>query len=112
MAVSDSGTLYIGRGNGYVVEKNAYRVYISGDTGNTPEMRALTHIDLALVCMNLPYTMSVEDAAQAVLAFKPKRVTPYHYRGKDGLSDVNRFKQIVNEGDPSIDVTVLDWYSS
>jgi L-ascorbate metabolism protein UlaG (beta-lactamase superfamily) len=108
---SDTAMHTKGRGNGYVVEKNAYRVYISGDTGNTPEMRALTHIDLALVCMNLPYTMSVEDAAQAVLAFKPKRVTPYHYRGKDGLSDVNRFKTVVNEGDPSIEVALLDWYA-
>lgn len=101
-----------GRGNGYVIEKNGYRVYVSGDTGNTPEMRALTHIDLALLCMNLPYTMSVDDAAQAVLAFKPKRVIPYHYRGQDGLADIARFKQLVEEGDRSINVELMDWYTS
>ncbi len=61
-----------GRGNGYVIEAGGKRVYISGDTGNTPEMRALKDIDMAFVSMNLPYTMSVEDAATGVLAFKPK----------------------------------------
>lgn len=101
-----------GRGNGYVVEKDGYRVYISGDTANTPEMRALTNIDWALVCMNLPYTMGVEEAAEAVLAFKPKNVTPYHYRGPDGLSDIEKFKSLVNAGDASINVAIMDWYAN
>lgn len=99
-----------GRGNGYIVEKDGFRVYIAGDTGPTPEMKALTDIDMALVPMNLPYTMSVEDAAQAVLAFKPKQVYPYHYRGQEGLSDVNKFKQLVSEVNPDIQVLLLNWY--
>lgn len=69
-----------GRGNGYVIEKNGKRIYISGDTADIPEMRKLQNIDIALVCMNLPYTMSVEDAADAVLDFTPEKVLPYHYR--------------------------------
>ncbi len=53
-------------------------------------MRALKNIDIAFVCMNLPYTMPVENAADGVLAFKPKKVYPYHYRNKDKtLSDVS-----------------------
>ncbi len=99
-----------GRGNGYVVEKDGFRVYIAGDTGPTPEMKALSGIDIALVPMNLPYTMSVQDAAAAVLAFKPAHVYPYHYRGPDGLSDVNEFKRLVNAEDPNIDVVLLNWY--
>jgi L-ascorbate metabolism protein UlaG (beta-lactamase superfamily) len=99
-----------GRGNGYVVEKDGFRVYIAGDTEGIPEMRALTDIDIALIPMNLPYTMSVEDAADAVLAFKPKQVWPYHYRGPDGLSDVNLFKTLVNTGDPDIEVVLGKWY--
>jgi L-ascorbate metabolism protein UlaG (beta-lactamase superfamily) len=99
-----------GRGNGYLIEKDGYRVYIAGDTEGIPEMRTLTDIDMAFIPMNLPYTMSVEDAAAAVLAFRPKLVYPYHYRGQDGLSDVNKFKQLVNAGDPDIDVVLLNWY--
>src|SRR5262245_38431537 len=81
-----------GRGNGYVVTMGGKRIYISGDTEDIPEMRELKNIDAAFVCMNLPYTMDVEHAADAVLAFKPKVVYPYHYRGKDQMSDVEDFK--------------------
>lgn len=99
-----------GRGNGYIVEKDGYRVYIAGDTAGTPEMRALQNIDVAFVPMNLPYTMSVEEAADAVLAFAPKIVYPYHYRGQDGLADVNKFKELVTEGNPAMSVVLADWY--
>ncbi len=99
-----------GRGNGYVLTANKERIYISGDTEDIPEMRNLKNIDKALVCMNLPYTMPIESAASAVLDFKPKQVYPYHYRGTEGLSDVSKFKSLVNEGDASIEVLLLDWY--
>lgn len=99
-----------GRGNGYVVANDGVRVYISGDSEDIPEMRALTNIDIAFVCMNLPYTMTVEQAADAVAAFKPKMVYPYHYRGTDGLSDVAHFKQLVMEKAPEVQVVQLDWY--
>ena len=95
-----------GRDNGYVLEAEGTRVYIAGDTEGTPEMRALKDIDIAFVPMNLPYTMSTEDAAQAVLAFKPRIVYPYHYRG----SDVGQFKSLVEAGDPSIQVVLAAWY--
>jgi L-ascorbate metabolism protein UlaG (beta-lactamase superfamily) len=99
-----------GRGNGYVIEKDGTRVYISGDTEDIPEMRALKNIDAAFICMNLPYTMTEISAADAVLEFKPVKVYPYHYRGTEGLSDVANFKAIVNKGDASIEVVQLDWY--
>ena len=95
-----------GRGNGYVVAIGGKRIYISGDTEDIPEMRALKNIDIAFVCMNLPYTMDAKQAAQGVLAFKPKIVYPYHYRGQD----VNIFKSLVNAGDKNIDVRLKDWY--
>ncbi|MDR5589825.1 MBL fold metallo-hydrolase [Christiangramia sp. SM2212] len=99
-----------GRGNGYVLEMNNERLYISGDTEDIPEMRDLKNIDVALVSMNLPYTMPVDQAADGVLAFKPKKVIPYHYRGKDGFSDVNKFKELVNKGDENIQVELMEWY--
>jgi len=101
-----------GRGNGYLLEFNKKRIYISGDTEDIPEMRNLKNIDLAFVCMNLPYTMPVEAAADAVLDFKPKKVYPYHFRGKNGFSDVEKFKNIINTNNPEIKVDVLNWYPS
>jgi L-ascorbate metabolism protein UlaG (beta-lactamase superfamily) len=92
-----------GRGNGYVLTLGGKRFYISGDTEDIPEMRGLKNIDVAFLCMNLPYTMTVEQAADAVKAFKPKIVYPYHYRG----SDLGKFKQLVGD---SAEVRVRDWY--
>ena len=57
--------------NGYVLTMAGFRVYVSGDTEDIPEMRALQNIDLAFVCMNLPFTMTAEAAASAVAEFKP-----------------------------------------
>jgi L-ascorbate metabolism protein UlaG (beta-lactamase superfamily) len=99
-----------GRGNGYVINIGGKNIYISGDTEDIPEMRALKNIDVAFVCMNLPYTMDINQAASAVLAFKPKIVYPYHYRGSDGLADVAAFKKMVNEKDPNIEVRLANWY--
>jgi L-ascorbate metabolism protein UlaG (beta-lactamase superfamily) len=99
-----------GRGNGYVLNLGGKNVYLSGDTEDTAEMRALKNIDVAFVCMNLPYTMDVNQAAQGVLAFKPGIVYPYHYRGQSGLSDVASFKKQVNAANPKIDVRLRNWY--
>ena len=99
-----------GRGNGYVFTFGDERIYFSGDTEDIPEMRALENIDKAFICMNLPYTMTVESAADAVLEFKPKQVYPYHFRGRPEVSDIEKFKTLVNEGDSYIKVIQLDWY--
>jgi L-ascorbate metabolism protein UlaG (beta-lactamase superfamily) len=99
-----------GRGNGYILGIGGKHIYLSGDTQGIPEMRSLTGIDVAFVCMNLPYTMDVKEAADAVLAFKPKIVYPYHYRGKGGLSDVNAFKTMVEAGNKGIEVRLRNWY--
>lgn len=101
-----------GRGNGYVLEMGGKRIYISGDTEDIKEMRDLKNIDIAFVCMNLPYTMDVDQAASAVLEFQPKVVYAYHYRGKDGFSDTEKFKQLVNEKNKKIEVRLLNWYSN
>lgn len=99
-----------GRGNGYVLNIDGKRLYFSGDTEDIPEMRALQDIDMAFICMNLPYTMTEESAASAVLEFAPKEVYPYHYRGRPDVSDLSKFRDLVNSGNPSIKVVQLDWY--
>ena len=93
-----------GRGNGYILTYGGKRFYFSGDTEGTPEMRALKDIDVAFVCMNVPYTMTPEEAADAVRAFHPKVVIPYHYQG----SDPAVFQKAL-EG-TGIEVRLLDFY--
>jgi L-ascorbate metabolism protein UlaG (beta-lactamase superfamily) len=95
-----------GRGNGYVLTYGGKRFYFSGDTENIPEMRALKNIDVAFVCMNLPYTMTAEEAADAVKAFHPKVAIPYHYKGQD----TTVFKKALDG--TGIDVRLLEWYPS
>ena len=50
-----------GRGNGYLLTYGGKRFYFSGDTEGVPEMQALKNVDVAFVCMNLPYTMPPND---------------------------------------------------
>jgi len=96
-----------GWGNGYILNFGGKNVYISGDTEDIPEMRSLEDIDIAFVCMNLPYTMDVNHAADAVLDFKPDIVYPYHYRGQD----TEKFKELVIAENDNIEVRLKDWYS-
>ena len=99
-----------GRGNGYLLTIDDKQIYISGDTEDTQEMRKLQNIDIAFVCMNLPYTMDINQASSAVLEFQPKIVYPFHYRGQDGLSDVEAFKKLVNSKNGAIEVRLRNWY--
>ena len=95
-----------GVGNGYVIDLGGTRAYFSGDTEDIPEMRALPNISLAFLCMNLPFTMTPEQAASAVLEFKPRVVYPYHYRGQDP----QKFKTLVEAGAEEIQVRIRNWY--
>lgn len=100
-----------GRGNGYVLEYDDLRIYISGDTGPIPEMLALRNIDIAFICMNLPYTMDIQAAASAVKKFQPKVVYPFHYRNADkSLSDVDKFCEII--GNEHVECVLRDWYAN
>jgi L-ascorbate metabolism protein UlaG (beta-lactamase superfamily) len=92
-----------GRDNGYVLTLGGKRVYIAGDTEETPELKNLANIDVAFIPMNLPYTQTVEAAAQWVKDFKPKIVYPYHY----GESDTAKFRTLVGSAS---EVRLRKWY--
>lgn len=94
-----------GRGNGYVLTMGGKRIYVAGDTEDIPEMRALKDIDMAFVCMNLPFTMDINQASSAVREFRPRVVYPFHYSS----SDVAKFKQLVGK-DLGIEVRLRKWY--
>ena len=99
-----------GRDNGYVLTMGGKRVYVAGDTEDTAEIRALKGIDIAFLPMNLPYTMSVEKAADAIRQIKPKIVYPYHFRSADGTkADFEQLRKLVGEGS-GVEIRVLDWY--
>ncbi|HEY0266112.1 MAG TPA: MBL fold metallo-hydrolase [Rhizomicrobium sp.] len=93
-----------GRGNGYVLNFGGKNFYFAGDTEGTPELRALKDIDVAFIPMNLPYTMTPVEAADAVKAFHPKVAIPYHYKGQD----IAEFKKAL--AGSGIEVRLLDWY--
>jgi L-ascorbate metabolism protein UlaG (beta-lactamase superfamily) len=90
-----------GEGNGYVLTFGDTRVYIAGDTENIPEMKALKKIDYAFLPMNLPYTMTPEMVADAVAAFKPKVLYPYHY----GDTDTGKLVELL-EGNGDTEVRI------
>jgi L-ascorbate metabolism protein UlaG (beta-lactamase superfamily) len=99
-----------GVGNGYVLTVGGRRIFISGDTEDVPEIRALPNIDVAFLCMNVPFTMDITKAASTVRQMKPKVVFPYHYRNQDGtLANLNSFRQQVGT-DFGIEVRVRSWY--
>ena len=83
---------------GYVVTLDgAVRIYVSGDTEPTAEQAALTNIDVAFICVNQPYTMTPEQAVQAVKAVAPKIYYPYHYGQVDEPTDVEALAEMLKD---------------
>jgi len=90
-----------GIGNGYVIRFADKRVYVAGDTENTPEMKALRDIDAAFLPVNLPYTMTPEMAADAAKSFRPQILYPYHY----GETDLRRLVELL-QNEKGIEVRI------
>lgn len=96
-----------GRDNGYILSSPDHgRIYIAGDTEDTPEFRAQKDIALAFVPMNLPYTMTVDQAAAGVAAMAPRQVIPYHHRGNDPAE----FAEKLAATGAATEVVIVDWY--
>lgn len=92
-----------GVGNGYIITFGDKRVYLAGDTENTPEMKELKDIDIAFLPMNVPYTMTPEMVADAATAFKPKVLYPYHF----GNTDTSIILELL-KGEEEIEVRIRD----
>ena len=79
---------------GYVITLGGgMRIYIAGDTEPTPEMAALRNIDVAFLPVNQPYTMTVDQAVEAVKALRPRIFYPYHYGEVEAKTDIERLKR-------------------
>lgn len=92
-----------GNGNGYILSFGDKRVYVAGDTENTPEMKSLKQIDIAFLPMNLPYTMTPEMVADAAKAFRPRILYPYH----TGNTDMNLLIALLKD-EKGIEVRIRD----
>jgi L-ascorbate metabolism protein UlaG (beta-lactamase superfamily) len=103
------GKLYHPKGqwDGFVFTFGDKRVYISGDTECIPEMKALRNIDIAFVCMRLPYTMPPAEAAECIKAFRPKILYPYHYQ----TSNLDELSQALKD-EKGIEIRRREWYPS
>jgi len=92
-----------GSGLGYILTIGGKKIYVAGDTENTPEMKALTNIDVAFLPMNLPYTMTPAMVADAALAFKPKILYPYHF----GETDTNEIVKLLKDSGITVRIRSL-----
>jgi len=90
-----------GDGNGYIITFGNKRVYIAGDTENTPELKTIKNIDVAFLPMNLPYTMTPEMVTDACKDLKPKIIYPYHF----GQTDTSQLEELLKD-EPEIEVRI------
>ncbi|MBI2109855.1 MBL fold metallo-hydrolase [Candidatus Woesearchaeota archaeon] len=80
---------------GFIFTVDNKRIYHAGDTDFIPEMKSLKNIDYALIPVSGTYVMTPEEAAQAVLSFKPKIAIPMHYAAIIGTDqDALKFKEL------------------
>lgn len=106
-----------GRGQGYYIaftdqlavvrQKKAGSVYVAGDTECVPAIAQwVKDVDVALLPMNLPYTMTPAEAAECVKGFRPKVAIPYHYMGQKPEEFAAALK-----GQP-VEVRLLNFYAT
>ncbi len=80
---------------GFIVEVGGNRIYLAGDTDLTPEMKALTDIDVAFLPAGGTYTMDATEAAEATKYIQPTLAIPYHWGANTGsLADAERFAKL------------------
>ncbi len=105
-----NGNHAYGINNAYVLNLGGRRIFTSGDTGDVPELRALVGIDVAFLCMNVPFTTSAQGATNLIRSMRPKIVYPYHYRDQSGtMTNAAVFKQWLGQ-DLGIEVRLRGWY--
>ncbi len=86
---------------GYVIKFGDVVIYHSGDTDVIPEMKNLTGYNkegvelVALLPVGGRFTMSAEEAAEAVEIINPDLAIPMHYNSVIGtLDDAKEFKEL------------------
>lgn len=91
------------RDNGYILTLDGFRIYISGDTEDIPEMKDIKDIDVAFLSTNQPFTMTPAQTAKVAKTIKPKVLFPYHFSD----TDVSKVKELLNG--TGIDVRIRNY---
>ena len=79
---------------GFVITVGGKNIYYAGDTDVIPEMKKLK-ADIMIVPVGGTYTMTAEEAADAVNIINPVAAVPVHYGDIVGsLDDAKRFKEL------------------
>ena len=82
---------------GYILHVNGKRIYIAGDTDETPEAKKV-QCDIALVPIGGTYTMDAKKAADLINTIRPEVAIPTHYGSIVGSkADAVTFTQLVKE---------------
>lgn len=86
-------------GVGYIIKINNTRIFHAGDTDAIPEFSKLKDIDIALLPIGGTYTMTAEEAVDAVKSIKPKYVIPMHYNSLPqlGQTEINKFENLIQK---------------
>lgn len=84
---------------GYIITIAGKRIYVSGDTEDNEDVLAIRDIDIAFICCNKPYTMTVGQCVNVVKSIRPEVFIPYHYGGTDIPTDLDALQ------DALVDVT-------
>lgn len=85
---------------GYVTEVEGSKLYVCGDTDDTPEARAVK-CDIVCVPIGGTYTMDAREAASFVNSIRPRIAVPVHYGAVVGKpSDADTFEKLVYKNIP------------
>ena len=93
-----------GRDNGYILDFDGFRVYVSGDTEDIDEMAGFGPVDVAFLSANQPYTMTTTQCVEAAMTLAPKVLIPYHLSNPDS----QEIKDVLDSNDSGIRVLLFE----
>ena len=93
-----------GRDNGYILDFDGFRVYVSGDTEDIDEMAGFGPLDVAVLSANQPYTMTTTQCVEAAMTLSPKVLIPYHLSNTDS----QEIKDVLDTNDSGIQVLLFE----
>ena len=93
-----------GRDNGYILDFDGLRIYVSGDTEDIDEMAAFGPVDVAFLSANQPYTMTTTQCIEAAMTLRPKVLVPYHLSD----TDMQEIKNVLDSNDSGIEVLLFE----